>query len=175
VGGLRAPAARSRLQAELRGIRGRVVNVSFRRMRFLITARQAGLTTDVNGAVEAAVQASRGGWFVGRTLSGLFDDHVDAQVAMPVTYNHQAVDDFVARVQHAIDRPPRDASVSVDGSGHLVNVASAPGTTVDAVTLTSALQSASRRRTSRSRCSPPAIRRTSLSTGPTSSCSSTST
>ena len=142
VGGLRVPAARARLQAELRDARGHVVSVRYHGMRFAITAGQAGLTTNVDGAVKAALQASRGGWFVGRTLTGLFDDHVDAQVPMPVTYNHQAMDQFVAHVQQAIDRPPRDASVSVDSSGHLVRVASAPGTTVDAVSLRAQIQHA---------------------------------
>ncbi len=135
VGGLDTSAARARLTANLRTVRSRLITVRYQGMRFTLTPSQAGLTENVDGAVTAALQASRGGWFVGRTLTGLFDDHVNAQVAMPVTYNHHAVDGFVARVQHAIDRPPRDASVSVDGSGHLVNVPSAPGLTVDAATL----------------------------------------
>jgi lipoprotein-anchoring transpeptidase ErfK/SrfK len=135
VGGLRAPAARVRLSAELRDVRSRLIAVRYGRMRFTLTAAETGLTANVEDAVKAAVSASRGGWFVGRTLTGLFDDRVNAQVPMPVTYNHRAVDAFVAHIQQAINRPPRDASVSVDGSGHLVDVPSAPGTVVDAATL----------------------------------------
>jgi lipoprotein-anchoring transpeptidase ErfK/SrfK len=142
VGGLHTPAARTRLQGQLRAARTRLIRVRYRGMRFALTAAQAGLTANVDGAVTAALQASRGGWFVGRTLTGLFDDHVDAQVAMPVTYNHRAVDAFVGRIQQAIDRPPRDASVSVDGAGHLVNVPSAPGATIDAATLRADIQHA---------------------------------
>jgi lipoprotein-anchoring transpeptidase ErfK/SrfK len=142
VGGLHASAARVRLQAHLREARRSVITVSYRGTRFTLTAGQAGLTENVDGAVTAAVQASRGGWFVGRTLTGLLGNHVDAQVAMPVTYNRRAVDDFVAHVQQAINRPPRDASVSVDGSGHLVDVPSAPGRTVDAATLRGQVQHA---------------------------------
>jgi lipoprotein-anchoring transpeptidase ErfK/SrfK len=135
VGGLRAPAARARLGSELRDVRSRLIAVHYGGMRFTLTAAQTGLTANVDGAVNAAVNASRGGWFVGRTITGLFDDHVSAQLPMPVTYNHRAVDEFVAHIQQAIDRPPRDASVSVDGSGHLVKVRSAPGAVVDAATL----------------------------------------
>jgi lipoprotein-anchoring transpeptidase ErfK/SrfK len=135
VGGLNTSAARTRLAANVRSVRSHLITVRYQRMRFTLTPTQAGLTENVDGAVNAALQASRGGWFVGRTLTGLFDDHVDAQVPMPVTYNHRAVDAFVARVRQAINRPPRDASVSVNGAGHLVDVPSAPGLTVDAATL----------------------------------------
>jgi lipoprotein-anchoring transpeptidase ErfK/SrfK len=135
VGGLRAPAARVRLRAELGDVRSRLVTVRYRGAKFTLPASQVGLTTNMDGAVTAAVNASRGGWFVGRTLTGLFDDHVNAQVPMPVTYNHRAVDDFVTHVRQSIDRPPRDASVTVNSSGHLVDVPSARGVTVDAAAL----------------------------------------
>jgi lipoprotein-anchoring transpeptidase ErfK/SrfK len=135
VGGLQTSAARARIAANLRGVRARLIAVRYKRTEFRLSAAQAGLTENVDGAVTAALGASRGGWFVGRTLSGLFGSHVDAQIAMPVTYDHHAVDAFVARVRQGIDRPPRDASVSVDSSGHLVNVPSARGVTVDAATL----------------------------------------
>jgi lipoprotein-anchoring transpeptidase ErfK/SrfK len=142
VGGLNAPAARARLRAELRGVGSRLIAVRYQRMRFTLTARQAALTENVDGAVSAALNASRGGWFVGRTLDGLFGNHLDAQVAMPVTYNHRTVDAFVAHIQQAIDRPPRDASVSVVGSGQLVEIPSERGTTVDAATLRAEIEHA---------------------------------
>jgi lipoprotein-anchoring transpeptidase ErfK/SrfK len=135
IGGLQAPAARARLRAQLRGASSRLIAVRYGRMRFTITAGQAGLATNVDATVQAAVDASRGGWFVGRTLRGLFGEHVEAQVAIPVTYNHRTVERFVAHIQQTMDRPPRDASVSVDGSGQLVDVPSARGLAVDAATL----------------------------------------
>jgi lipoprotein-anchoring transpeptidase ErfK/SrfK len=142
VGGLRAPAARVRLRAELGDVRSRLVTVRYRDAKFTLPASQVGLTANVDGAVTDAVNASRGGWFVGRTLTALFDDHVNAQVPMPVTYNHRAVDDFVTRVRQAIDRPPRDASVTVNSSGHLVDVPSARGVTVDAAALRAEIEHA---------------------------------
>lgn len=135
VGGLRAPAARARLAAALGEVRSRLIVVRYGGMRFTLTAGRTRLMANVDGAVTAAVRASRGGWFVGRTLTGIFGEHVDAQVAMPVIYNHGAVDAFVAHIEQAVNRPPRDASVSVDGSGHLISVPSARGVTVDAATL----------------------------------------
>lgn len=142
VGGLRTSAARVRLAAELGDVRSRLVSVRYRGMRFTLTAGQTGLTANVDGAVRAALAASRGGWFVGRTLTGIFGVRVNTHLAMPVTYNHGAVDAFVAHIQQAIDRPPRDASVSVDGSGHLVDVPSARGVVVDAATLRAEIEHA---------------------------------
>ncbi len=142
VGGLHAPAARVRLAAELGDVRSRLIAVRYRGMTFTLTAGQTGLRPNVDGAVSAAVAASRGGWFVGRTLTGIFGEDVNAQIAMPVTYNHGAVDAFVAHIEQAVNRPPRDASVSVDGAGHLIDVPSARGVTVDAAALRAEIEHA---------------------------------
>jgi lipoprotein-anchoring transpeptidase ErfK/SrfK len=104
-------------------------------MRFTLRASQTGLTANADAAVSAAVRASRGGWFVGRTLSGLLGDQLDTQIAMPLTYSHRSVREFVTRVERAIDHPARDASVSVGDSGRLLIVASAQGATVEAAAL----------------------------------------
>jgi lipoprotein-anchoring transpeptidase ErfK/SrfK len=72
----------------------------------------------------------------------LFSDRVDAQVAMPVTYSQPAVRAFVAHVQQSIDRPARDASVSVGDSGRLVAVPSADGSALDARALRTAIEGA---------------------------------
>jgi lipoprotein-anchoring transpeptidase ErfK/SrfK len=144
VGGLRAPAARVRLRDELRAAQARLIAVRYRGMRFILTAGRARLTANVDGAVNAAVRASRRGWFVGRTLRGLLGERVNGQVAMPVTYSHRVVRDFVARVARKIDRPPRDASVSVGDSGRLVTATSRHGAAVDAAALRPAIERALR-------------------------------
>jgi lipoprotein-anchoring transpeptidase ErfK/SrfK len=135
VGGLRAPAARKRLSAELRAERARVISVRYRGRRFTLTASHARLTADVNAAVNEAIRVGRGGWFVSRSVRGLLGDRLDAQIEMPVSYSHRVVKQFVARVEHAVDRPARDASVSIGGSGGLVEVTSRRGARVDAAKL----------------------------------------
>jgi lipoprotein-anchoring transpeptidase ErfK/SrfK len=127
VGGLRAAAAKVRLRDALRAARARRITVRYRGTRFTLTAGQARLTANVDGGVGAAVQASRGGWFLSRTVRGLFGVHVKEQIAMPMTYSHRAVARFVRRIEHAVDRPAREASVSVGGAGQLVTVPSERG------------------------------------------------
>lgn len=135
LGGLRASAARARLRAELRAAGSRLVTVQYGTLRFTLTGGQAGLSANVDRAVAEGVRASRGGWFVGRTLRGLFGGNVDARVAMPVTYSRRAVEQFVAGVEHRVDRPARNATLLVDGSARLVKVPGARGAAVDASAL----------------------------------------
>jgi lipoprotein-anchoring transpeptidase ErfK/SrfK len=141
VGGLRAAAARERVAAELHAARDRVIVVRYRGMRFTLTGARAHLTANVDAATAAAVRAGRGGWFLGRTVNGLLGDRVATQIAMPFTYSHQVVHAFVAHVQRVIDRPARDASVSI-GSGQLVTVASASGAVINAAALRSEIDRA---------------------------------
>jgi lipoprotein-anchoring transpeptidase ErfK/SrfK len=127
VGGLRAVAAKVRLRDALRAARARRITVRYRAMRFTLTAGQARLTANLDGGVGAAVQASHGGWFLSRTVRGLFGVHVNEQIAMPMAYSRRVVARFVRRIEHAVDRPAREASVSVGGSGQLVTVSSDRG------------------------------------------------
>jgi lipoprotein-anchoring transpeptidase ErfK/SrfK len=111
-------------------------------MRFTLTAGQARLTADVDGGVGAAVQASRRGWFLSRTVRGLFGVHVNEDIAMPMTYSHRVVRRFVRRIAHVVDRPVREASVSVAGSGRLVTVRSERGITLAKARLRSEVERA---------------------------------
>jgi lipoprotein-anchoring transpeptidase ErfK/SrfK len=154
VGGLRAPAARARLAAGLHAARDRVIVVRYRRTRFTLTAARARLTANVDAATAAALHASRGGWFFGRAVNGLLGDRVATQIAMPVTYSHQVVNVFVDRVQHAIDRPARDASVSI-GSGQLATVPSARGAVLNAAALRSEIDRALQASAPRTTIRPP--------------------
>jgi lipoprotein-anchoring transpeptidase ErfK/SrfK len=61
---------------------------------------------------------------------------------MPVRYSRPALDAFVTRVTRAIDRPARDASVSVGGRAQLVTVASRRGLVVDASRLRAEIERA---------------------------------
>jgi lipoprotein-anchoring transpeptidase ErfK/SrfK len=142
VGGLRAPAARARLGAEVRTVRSRVITVRYRGTRFRLSGARANIHADVAAAIDDAIRASRGGWIVSRTLRGLFGGDVDRQIALPVSYSERAVIRFVSRVTRAINRPPRDATTSVDPSGHLSSVHSAPGLTVNVGALRASVEQA---------------------------------
>jgi lipoprotein-anchoring transpeptidase ErfK/SrfK len=144
VGGLRAAAAKVRLRDALRAARARRITVRYRGMRFTLTAGQARLTANVDGGVRAAVQASRGGWFLSRTIRGLFGGNVNEQIGMPMTYSHRVVARFVGRIEHAVDHPAREASVSVGGSGRLVTVPSERGARLAAARLRGEVEQALR-------------------------------
>jgi putative peptidoglycan binding protein/L,D-transpeptidase-like protein len=131
VGGLRAPAARSRLYGELRGLRADWITVRYGALRFTLTGGQAGLSADVNGAVREAVSVSRGGWFLGRTLRDLFGGHIDTDIPLHVSYSRSAVDGFVARIRSAIDRPAGEATMTVDSGARLVTIHSQTGIAVN--------------------------------------------
>jgi lipoprotein-anchoring transpeptidase ErfK/SrfK len=130
VGGLRAAAAHARLRSALRITRADWITVRYGRLRFTLTGSQAHLTADVDGAVRQAVTASRGGWILSRTVRDLFGGHVDKRIPLRVTYSRAAVKRLIARIRAAIDRPVRDASLSVAGNGQLVEVRSRPGAVV---------------------------------------------
>jgi lipoprotein-anchoring transpeptidase ErfK/SrfK len=144
VGGLRAPAARARLRDQLRGARAYWITVRYGTRRFTLTGSQARLRVDVDGAVRQAVMQSRGGWLLSRTIRELFGGQIDRSVPLPVTYSRITVQALVARIRSAIDRPARDASVTVDSGAQLVSVRSRVGAVVDVAALRGELASALR-------------------------------
>src|SRR5437588_11556066 len=131
VGGLRAPAARARGRPGLRRSTATWITLRYGAMHFTLTGAQAHLTEDLNGAVRQAVRTSRGGWFVGRAIRELSGGRVNQNVPLRASYRRGPVAQLISRALKAIDRPARDASVAVNGSGSLVTVKSRRGTTVD--------------------------------------------
>jgi lipoprotein-anchoring transpeptidase ErfK/SrfK len=131
VGGLHAADARARVRDHLPVTRANWITVRYGGRQFTLTAGQAHLRADVDGAVRQAVQSSRSGSVLARTFRGLSGGHVDKAIPMPVTYSRRAVDELISRIRSTVDRPTRDASVSVDASGQLSQVQSRPGAAVD--------------------------------------------
>jgi lipoprotein-anchoring transpeptidase ErfK/SrfK len=111
VGGLRASAAKRKLQAELAGRLDRPVRVAVAGRRFRLTPNAASLAPDVDGMVDDALGHSRSGGLPVRVWRGLTGAAVSAEVAARVTYSAASVRRFVRRVKRSVDRPPQDASV----------------------------------------------------------------
>ena len=135
VGRLKAQAARARLRAELRSTQSDWITVRYGTLRVTLSGTQAHLTADVDGAVTRAVTQSRGGWFLSRAVRDLTGGGVDSEIPLPVSYRSGAVEKFIGRVQSAIDRPARDASLTVDSGAQLVTVRSHDGVAVDSSAL----------------------------------------
>jgi lipoprotein-anchoring transpeptidase ErfK/SrfK len=139
VGGLRAPAARSRLRDELRRTRSNWITVRYRARQFTLAGSQARLRADVDGAVRRAVSVSRGGWLVSRTIRDLLGGQNHSDITLPASYSAGAVEQLVARIRSAINRPARDASATVDGNARLIEIRSRVGAEVDLAALRAAL------------------------------------
>ena len=141
VGGLSAAQARARLQREYLPRFEQPVVVRFHAHRFKLSPRAAGVTVDVNAAVDEALARSRDGSIFTRVSRALTGGSVDADIQPQVTYSHAAVTRLVGRVKHTVDRPARDASVSYTAAG-LGTVPAQNGLAVKTAALTAALNGA---------------------------------
>jgi lipoprotein-anchoring transpeptidase ErfK/SrfK len=117
VGGLHEQAARTKIQHELVGRLDRPVTVRFGPQRWSLGAQEAQLSVDAANMVAQAVNASREGSIVTRTVRGLFGGSVKRDIPLVVSYSHQAVRGLTAKVRAAVDRAPRDATVQASASG----------------------------------------------------------
>lgn len=117
VGGLDRDAARARLERELAQPLAAPVVVRARGERFRLSAEQAGVEVDLDGAVDEAIRRSREGTVLARAYRGLTGGELDASVQPGVSYSDGAVDELVARVRRQVERAPRDATVEFATAG----------------------------------------------------------
>jgi lipoprotein-anchoring transpeptidase ErfK/SrfK len=117
VGGLSADAAALRLRDRVEAPLQQDVVVSAAGRDLRLNPRDAGVQVDTRGMVDAALHASRGGWFVSRAIRDLTGSRVNRSIGATVTYSHAAVRQMVARVAGVVNRPARDATVVASTSG----------------------------------------------------------
>lgn len=130
LGGLSASAARSKLQHSVQGSLGNAVEVRFAGRSWTLSPRQAGVTVDVSGTVQRALQESREGSIFTRTWRNLTGGTLRRDIPLRVSYSHARVRSFAGEVSSAIDRPARDATVQPTASG-LQTVPSQNGLTLN--------------------------------------------
>jgi lipoprotein-anchoring transpeptidase ErfK/SrfK len=111
VGGMTTGEARLVVQRELQEPLEKPVSVKRGKMRFTLSAHDAGVKADVGGMVDEALEASRDGSIFSRVARDLTGGEEDAQVPPRVTYSSSAVHGLVERVRHKLNRPARDAQV----------------------------------------------------------------
>jgi len=111
VGGMRTAQATRVIRRELQKPLERPVAVRRGETRFTLSAADAGVTADVGGMVDEALQASRNGSIFSRVARDITGGQENAQVPPRVTYSTSAVHDLVTRVQAKLNRPARDAEV----------------------------------------------------------------
>jgi lipoprotein-anchoring transpeptidase ErfK/SrfK len=123
VGGLHAAAARSKIQRALIARLQAPVRVRSGARAWTLGAREARLTVDAENMVAQAVDASRDGSIITRTVRGLFGGSVRRNVPLVLSYSHSAVRALTAKIRAAVDRPARDAAVTPSATG----LSEAPG------------------------------------------------
>ena len=134
VGGLHAAAARAKIQREVVAGLNRPVTVKAGTRTWTLDPRAAHLTVDTANMVAQAVQASREGSIVTRTIRGLSGGQVHRDVPLVISYSHAAVRGVTAQVRAAVQRAPRDATVQASASG-LTETEGQTGTMVDSTQL----------------------------------------
>ncbi|HWG08899.1 MAG TPA: L,D-transpeptidase/peptidoglycan binding protein [Solirubrobacteraceae bacterium] len=138
VGGLSEAEARAKIERDLISELNKPVRIHSGSHDWTLTARRAGLTVDANSMVAQAVSASREGSIFSRTVRGLFGGSVHRDVPLAVSYSHGALRHLTAEIRAAVNRAPRDATVTPGGGG-LEKVPSVTGLVVENKRLASRL------------------------------------
>jgi lipoprotein-anchoring transpeptidase ErfK/SrfK len=131
LGGLKAEAARDKLADELHGQLARPVVVTFEGRRYALSPRVARVRARYRAMVSDALEVSRDGSIFARVGRSVTGGTVDERVRARIVFDERAVDRFVEQTVRALDRPPKDATVSFSGSS-LGEVEGQDGVTVDA-------------------------------------------
>jgi hypothetical protein len=117
VGDLTRTQAREKLRAELLEPLSLPVTVRSRGRRYNLTAREARITANIDAMVAEAVQRSREGNVLARTVRALTGGDVDARIDPEISYSSEAVGRLVSRVRRDVDRPAEDADVEFAATG----------------------------------------------------------
>ena len=141
VGGLSSEEARNRIKRRLAEPLEKPVTVSFEGRRFTLSPERLELRADVDGMVDAAIDASRSGGLPARVWRYATGGSVDREISPRLAYSAEALDGFVSSVAQQIDREPQDATVSPSFDS-LHTVPASNGLTLHTGTLRSKLEAA---------------------------------
>jgi lipoprotein-anchoring transpeptidase ErfK/SrfK len=111
VGGMTEAEARSEVRRRLLGPLHRSIRVGYDGRHWQISDAQLKVRANVDRAVEEALAASRDGGLPARLVRYVTGGSLDKRIPADVTYSRPAVNRFVLRVAHAVDREARDATV----------------------------------------------------------------
>ena len=114
VSGLTPEQARAKLRRAVLEPLSRPVVVRARGKRYTLTPERAGVAVDIDGSVSAAMERTRDGSILSRTLRGLRGESLDAELELDIGYNRRAIARRVERVGKAVDEPAVDASVDLE-------------------------------------------------------------
>ena len=116
IGGLREAEARAKLKSELTYDLQRPLKVRYKKQAFTLRPEQANIKTNVDEMVERAVERSRDGNVLSRSVREITGGQVHEDIPVRVTYDRSAVTALVKRVKRKVDQPAQDASVDFNGT-----------------------------------------------------------
>ena len=106
VGGMRASEARAAIQDQVTQPLQKPLVVKHGGERFKLTAEEAKLHVAAERMVQDALEKSREGNVISRTIRGLTgDDPEEAALPARVSYSQDAVDQLVKKVAGAVNQP----------------------------------------------------------------------
>jgi lipoprotein-anchoring transpeptidase ErfK/SrfK len=141
IGGMTANAARAKLRRELESNLQQPLKVKRRGRVFTLKPAQANVKTNVDSMVDQAVERSKQGNVLSRSLRKITGGQVHEDIPVRVTYDKRAVIALVKRVKRRIDEPAQDASVTFSG-GAVQPVAGHIGHELDSGRLQSQVEAA---------------------------------
>jgi lipoprotein-anchoring transpeptidase ErfK/SrfK len=141
VGGLTTTEAERRIRRHVAEPIEQPVTVTFEGSKYILNADRLELRADVDGMVDAALDAGRSGGLPGRVWRYATGGEVDREIVPQITYSGDALDSFVETVTQEVDRPARDASVDF-APASVSPVTSEEGITVRAGALRSRIEAA---------------------------------
>jgi lipoprotein-anchoring transpeptidase ErfK/SrfK len=111
VGGMDEAEARREVQRQLLGPLRHSLRVGYGGRHWEISGKSLKVHADVDAAVEEALADSRDGGLPTRLVRYVTGDDLEKRIPADVTYSQPAINRFVRRVAHAVDREARDATV----------------------------------------------------------------
>lgn len=111
VGGMDEAEARTAVRHQLLGPLRHSLRVGYDGHSWTLDGKSLEVHANLGAAAEEALAASRDDFLPGRLVRYVTDGTLDKAIPADVTYSKRAVNRFVVRVAHAVDREARDATV----------------------------------------------------------------
>jgi lipoprotein-anchoring transpeptidase ErfK/SrfK len=134
IGGMKVDAARAKVERALAARLNRPLYATYHGAKFRLTPEQLHFRIDTKAMVDEALEKSREGNLLSRTVRGVFGGRVHADVPVASSYSKAAVAAFVARIRRRLDRSARNATLSF-ATGELRRVKARKGRIVNATAL----------------------------------------
>jgi lipoprotein-anchoring transpeptidase ErfK/SrfK len=141
VGGLNGAQARAKLRHAVLDPLNRPVVARKKGRRFTLKPERARVAVDIDGSVTTALDRSRDGSVLARTVRNITGGEVDEAISLDIRYSKPAVERLVTRVRTKLERTAIDAHVDLE-HGDVTPQASKNGLQVRARTLRKQIQEA---------------------------------